>query len=137
MPTWTTPKTNWVGTDRFYASDWLRIVGNLEYITDALSIPYTPYTSVQDGYTLLTSKDRNTVTEMLDTIYVTLGASWDREIVKPRVDYGATWQSKDLNIIESTLAKFKDHIDGVLDDSVEQYAGKEIVCGDDVTVGLL
>ena len=30
MPTWTTPKTNWVGTDYFYATDWLRIVGNLE-----------------------------------------------------------------------------------------------------------
>lgn len=137
MPTWTTPKTNWTGFDYFFASDWLRIVGNLEYITDALGIAYTPYTSVQDGYTLLTSKDRNNVTDMIETIYVALGASWNREVVKPRVDYGSPWNSKDLNIIESTLLKFKEQIDGTLDDTINQYSGKEIVCGDDITVGLL
>lgn len=134
---WTTPKTNWQPSDYFYASDWLRIVGNLKYITDALSIAYTPYTSVTDGDTLLTSADRNVVTDLIEKIYVKLGASWDRKVVKRRVDYGQTWTSKDLNIIESTLAKFKDHIDGALDDTVYQYSGKEIVCGDDITVGLL
>ena len=137
MPTWTTPKTNWVGTDRFYASDWLRIVGNLEYITDALGIAYTPYTSVTDGYTLLTSKDRNIVTDMIETIYVALGASWSREIVKRRVDYGTPWVSKELNIIESTILKFKEQLDGTLDDETDPYSGVELVCGDKITTGLL
>lgn len=136
MPTWTTPKTNWVGTDRFYAADWLRIVGNLEYITDALSIAYTPYMSVTDGDTLLTSADRNVVTDLIEEIYVTLGASWSREVVKRRVDYGQTWTSKDLNIIESTLLKFKEQLDGTLSGDVERYGG-EIACGDTFTIGLL
>lgn len=137
MPTWTTPKTDWVGTDYFYASDWLRIVGNLEYITDALSIAYTPYKSVTDGSTLLTSADRNVVTDLIEKIYVTLNASWNREVVKPRTDYGSTWSSKELNIIEKTLEDFKKHIDGTLDDTVYIYSGQEVVCGDNVSVGLL
>lgn len=136
MATWTTPKTNWLGSDFFYASDWLRIVGNLEYIADALSIDYTPYTSVTDGYTLLTSADRNVVTDLIEEIYVALGASWNREVVKPRVDYGSPWNSKDLNIIESTLLKFKEQIDGTLSGDAEKYSG-ELSCGDTFTVGLL
>ena len=133
---WTTPKTNWQPNDYFYASDWLRIVGNLKYITDALGIAYTPYTSVTDGDTLLTSADRNVVTDLIEKIYVKLGASWDREVVKRRVDYGQTWTSRDLNIIESTLAKFKEQIDGTLSGDAEKYGG-ELSCGDTFTVGLL
>lgn len=136
MPTWTTPKTNWVGTDTFSASDWLRIVGNLEYITDALSIAYTPYTSVTDGDTLLTSADRNVVTNLIEDIYISLHASWNREVVPPRKDYGSTWGSKELNIIEQTLSDFKDHIDGTIDGEVYKYGG-EFYCGSDFTLGLL
>ena len=134
---WTTPKTDWVGTDTFNASDWLRIVGNVKYLADALSIAYTPFTSVTDGQTLLTSKNRNDVTDMLDTIYASLGASWERGYVAPRVDYGSTWNSRDLNIIESMLLKLKKHIDGSLDSLVEYYCGEEIYCGDTISVGLL
>ena len=137
MPTWTTPKTNWVGTDYFYASDWLRIVGNLEYITDALGIAYTPYTSVTDGDTLLTSADRNVVTELIEEIAIALHTTWSREIVKPREDYGSTWSSRDLNIIEKTLENFKAQIDGTLVEDCDVYADDELSCGDILTVGLL
>ena len=73
---WTTPKTKWVGTDRFFASDWLRIVGNLKYIADDIGIAYTPYTSVTDGNTLLTSADRNVVTSLIEEIYAALHSTW-------------------------------------------------------------
>lgn len=134
---WSTPKTNWVGTDTFSATDWLRIVGNVKYIADELSIAYTPLTSVTDGDTLLTSKDRNDVTDMLDVIYLALNASWNRGYVSPRFDYGSTWSSKDLNIIEDLLLNAKKQIDGELSNAVEYYADTEIFCGDDISVGLL
>lgn len=137
MPTWTTPKTNWVGTDTFSSVDWLRIVGNLEYITDAISIAYTPYTSVTDGDTLLTSGDRNVVTDLIEKIYAEMNCTWSREVVKPRTDYGSTWGSRDLNIIEKTLENFKAQIDGTLVENCDIYADDELSCGNSLTIGLL
>lgn len=134
---WTTPKTDWVGTDRFFASDWLRIVGNLKYITDSVGIAYTPFVSVTDGNTLLTSADRNIVTNLIEEIAVALHSTWSREVVKPRSDYGSTWGSRDLNIIEKTLEAFKDQIDGVIVENCDIYAGCELICGDNLSVGLL
>ena len=135
MATWTTPKTNWVSTDTFSASDWLRIVGNLEYITDDLGIAYTPYDTVSDG-DVITSADRNVVTNLIEDIYISLHASWNREVVAPRVDYGSTWSSRELNIIEQTISDFKDHIDGTFNGNNIIYVG-ELICGDTFTVGLL
>lgn len=134
---WTTPKTNWVGTDTFNASDWLRIVGNVKYIADELSIAYTPFTSVTDGQTLLTSADRNVVTDMIETFYAELNSSWNRGYVARRVDYGSTWNSRDLNIIESMLLSLKEQIDGQISGDVVNYTGEEISCGDKMSVGLL
>lgn len=134
---WTTPKTDWKSTDRFFASDWLRIVGNLKYITDSVGIAYTPFVSVTDGDTLLTSADRNVVTNLIEEIAVALHSTWSREVVKPRSDYGSTWGSRDLNIIEKTLEAFKDQIDGVIVENCDNYAGSELICGDNLSVGLL
>ena len=134
---WITPKTDWKGTDTFNASDWLRIVGNVKYIADELSLTYTPYTSVTDGSTLLTAKDRNDVTEMIEKLYSKLSSSWNRGYVVPRVDYGSTWNSKDLNIIESLILNLQRQIDGELTKKVEYFAGNEIVCGDTISCGLL
>ena len=134
---WSTPKTNWVGTDTFSATDWLRITGNTEYVANALSIPFTPFANVTDRDTLLTSADRNNITDTLETIWLTLHASWNRGYVTPRVDYGSTWNSKDLNIIENFLLNAKKQLDGELSSVVEYYADTEIFCGDDISVGLL
>lgn len=134
---WTTPKTDWKSTDRFFASDWLRIVGNLKYITDSVGIAYTPFVSVTDGNTLLTSADRNVVTNLIEEIAVALHSTWSREVVKPRSDYGSTWGSRDLNIIEKTLEAFKNQIDGVIVENCDIYAGGELICGDNLSVGLL
>lgn len=138
MPSWTTPKTNWEGTDYFTASDWLRIVGNLEYIADELSIAYTPYTTVAKG-TVLTADDRNVITDLLNDIYASLYASWNHGFVLPRVNYGSAWNSQDLNNIESTIENIQKHIDGTLDDTVSYYSGDEIYTawGSYTSVGLL
>ena len=136
---WITPKTDWVGTDTFNASDWLRIVGNVKYIADSLSIAYTPFTSVTDGQTLLTSKNRNDVTDMIEKLYAALYSSWNRGYVVPRVDYGSTWNSRDLNAIETLLQDMKKQIDGELSSKVDYYSGDEIYCrwGSDISIGLL
>ena len=134
---WITPKTDWKGTDTFNASDWLRIVGNVKYIADSLSVAYTPFTSVTDGQTLLTSENRNDVTEMIETLYAKLSSSWNRGYVVPRVDYGSTWNSKDLNIIEALIRNLKRQIDGELSNKVKYYAGNEIKCNDTISSGLL
>lgn len=134
---WITPKTTWVGTDPFTAADWLRIVGNVEYLATAMSIPFTPYTSVTDGETLITSKQRNDVTDMIETLYATLYSSWNRGFVMPRIDYGSAWNSKDLNIIEALIRNLKRQLDGELSSKVDYYCGKEIRCGDTVSLGLL
>lgn len=136
MPTWTTPKTNWVGTDYFYRGDWLRIVGNVEYIADILGVEFYPYTAVYNGRTLLKARERNYVTNTLETLYATLNASWERGYVAPRVDYGSPWNSRDLNIIESMLLNMKEQIDGTVSNTVEYYSD-EIICGDTISVGLL
>lgn len=133
---WTTPKTNWNSADRFYASDWKRIVGNLEVITTALSIAYTPKDTVSDG-DVITSADRNVVTDLIETIYVAMSSTWNRDVVKPRVDYGSTWGSKELNIIESTIANFKAQLDGDITENCDRYTGSELICGDRLSVGLL
>ena len=134
---WITPKTDWKGTDTFNASDWLRIVGNVKYIADSLSVAYTPFTSVTDGQTLLTSENRNDVTKMIETLYANLSSSWNRGYVVPRVDYGSTWNSKDLNIIEALIRNLKRQIDGELSNKVKYYAGNEIKCNDTISSGLL
>lgn len=136
MPTWTTPKTNWVGTDYFTAADWLRIVRNVEYIADILGVEFYPYTAVYDHRTLLKARERNYVTNTLETLYVALNASWERGCVAPRVDYGSPWNSRDLNIIENMLLNMKEQIDGTISNTVEYYSD-EIVCGDTISVGLL
>ena len=133
---WTTPKTNWQGTDYFTSVDWLRIVGNVDYIATQLSIAYTPLTTVSDGSTMLTASDRNAVTDMLDEIYIALGASWNRGYVSPRKDYGSAWNSKDLNNIEKFLSDAKEQIDGTLEGGVAYYPG-EVFCGEQISVGLL
>lgn len=133
---WTTPKTDWQGSDYFTATDWLRIVGNVEYIADSIGIAYTPFTTVTDGQTLLTASQRNNVTEMLDTLYISLNASWNRGYVAPRVSYGSAWNDKDLNVIESMLLSMKKQLDGTLSEAVEYYTD-EIFCGDTISVGLL
>ena len=137
MPTWTTPKTDWQGTDTFNAADWLRIVGNVEYLADELLLTYTPFTSVTDGQTLLSVKNRNDVTDMIEKIYAALYASWNRGYVAPRVDYGSPWNSKELNIIEDLLLNAKEQIDGTISGNVEYYAGDEIMSGDTISLGLL
>lgn len=134
---WITPKTDWKGTDTFNASDWLRIVGNVKYIADELSVAYTPFTSVTNGQTLLTSKNRNDVTEMIETLYAKLSSSWNRGYVVPRVDYGSSWNSKDLNIIEALIRNLQRQIDGELTKRVEYFAGNEIKCGDNLSSDLL
>lgn len=133
---WRTPKTNWQGTDRFRTVDWTRIVGNLKYLADAASIAYTPYDDVEVG-TVLTSADYNVVTDLLEELCVALNASFNRGYVAPRVDYGSTWNSRDLNIIESIMLGLKALVDGTATDTIEYYAGDEIVCGDNISVGLL
>ena len=134
---WITPKTTWVGTDPFTAADWLRIVGNVEYLATAMSIPFTPYTSVTNGETLITSKQRNDVTDMIETLYATLYSSWNRGFVMPRIDYGSAWNSKDLNIIEALIRNLKRQLDGELSSKVDYYCGKEIRCGETISLGLL
>lgn len=134
---WITPKTDWKGTDTFNASDWLRIVGNVKHIADSLSVAYIPFTSVTNGQTLLTSKNRNDVTNMIETLYAKLSSSWNRGYVVPRIDYGSTWNSKDLNIIEALIRNLKRQIDGELTKKVKYYAGNEIVCGDTISSDLL
>lgn len=136
MPTWTTPKTNWVGTDGFYRADWLRIVRNVEYIADILGVEFYPYTAVYDRRTLLKAGERNYVTNTLEILYAALNASWERGYVAPRIDYGSPWNSRDLNIIESMLLNMKEQIDGIISNTVEYYSD-EIVCGDTISVGLL
>jgi len=134
---WTTPKTNWVGTDTFSAADWLRIVYNVKYIADALHVTDIPFTNVTDKQTLINETHRNNVIIMIERCYKVMGSSWNRGCVAERVPYGSTWNSRDLNIIESMLLNMKKQLDGELSGQVEYYAGVEIVCGDDVSVGLL
>lgn len=134
---WITPKTDWKGTDTFNASDWLRIVGNVKYIADSLSVAYTPFTSVTDGQTLLTSENRNDVTEMIEKLYAELSSSWNRGYVAPRVDYGSTWNSRDLNIIEALLRNLKRQIDGELSSKVDYYCGEELKSGEVISSDLL
>lgn len=137
MPTWTTPKTDWQGFEQFHAGSWERITGNVEYITDALSLACPTFRVVVNNETMLTTSDRNAVTDTLNLIYATLKASWNRGYVAPRVSYGSAWNSKDLNNIEKFLLDAKAQIDGTLSGGAINYAGDEIICGDAISVGLL
>ena len=131
---WTTPKTDWQGSDYFTASDWNRISLNVAYISDKLGIAYEPLL-VTNGQPLR-SDICNEVTDMLETLYAALNASWNRGYVAPRVDYGSAWNSRDLNIIEDMLLNMKAQLDGTLNNDVEYYPD-EIYCGDTISVGLL
>lgn len=138
MAIWTTPKTDWVGTDYFRAEDWTRITGNTAYLCEALYISFTPRENVSDGRSLLSSADRNTVTDAIEKIYAKINASFNRGYVAPRVDYGSAWNSTDLNIIEKLLLDAKELcIDHTTNNYVYYHAGDEIICGDTISVGLL
>ena len=134
---WITPKTDWVGTDYFTATDWNRISENTQYICLALHIPFTPNLGT-DGRTILSSADRNEVTDALEKIYAQIGASFNRHYVIPRIDYGSAWNSEDLNAIEDLLLQAKEMaIDHTKDNRVFYYTGDEVICGDTISVGLL
>ena len=133
---WTTPKTDWQGSDYFTASDWDRISNNIKYIADALGISYTTLGLVNKVSPLRASYCNSYVTDMLETLYAALNASWNRGYVAPRVDYGSAWNSRDLNIIEDMLLNMKAQLDGTLNNDVEYYPD-EIYCGDTISVGLL
>lgn len=132
---WITPKTNWKGTDRFTASDWNRIVGNLKVISDRAGIPYEPLDTIANG-DVLSSEDRNIVTNLIEQIYFSLSSSWNRGYVYPRVAYGSAWGSKELNIIETTINDLKRQLDGELNNEATIYSG-EIISGELVSIGLL
>ena len=136
MPTWTTPKTDWQGSDYFTTSDWDRINNNIKYIADALGISYTTLGLVNKVSPLRASYCNSYVTDMLETLCTALNASWNRGYVAPRVDYGSAWNSRDLNIIEEMLLNMKAQLDGTLSNTVEYYTD-EIYCGDTISVGLL
>ena len=136
--TWRTPKTDWVGTDYFTEVDWVRIVENVAYVAYELNIEYTPNIDVSDGRTILSSADRNIVTDMIEQLWATLCISENRGYVAPRVDYGSAWNSRDLNVIESMTQLAKDiGVDHIRDNYIYNYCGDEIICGDVVSVGLL
>lgn len=139
MPTWTTPKTDWQGSDTFSASDWLRISGNVEYIADAVSYSgFTPLTSVTDGQTLLTAADRNNITKnLMKMLNIKLYSSWNMGVVADRVNFGASWNSTELNIIEDMLLNMKAQLDGDLPQNDFYRCGDELCCGDTISVGLL
>ena len=136
---WQTPKTDWVGTDSFNASDWLRIVGNIQYIANAISHTTLPtlLTDVTDGITVLTSDNRNEVLYELNIMYFLMRASWNHGYVADRVNYGAAWNSEELNIIEDMLLNMKRQVDSEISNRAERYAGEEIYCGDTISVGLI
>ena len=139
MPTWTTPKTDWQGSDTFSASDWLRISGNVEYIADAVSYSgFTPLTNVTDGETLLTAADRNNITKnLMKMLNIKLYSSWNMGLVAARVNFGASWNSTELNIIEDMLLNMKAQLDGDLPQNDFYRTGDELCCGDTISVGLL
>lgn len=135
MPTWTTPKTDWVGTDSFSASDWNRIDKNVAYIADRLSKSYS--TNVKSDFMLLTSYERNVVTNALVTYYRSMYSSWDHRYIEPRIDFGSAWNSVELNAIESMLLNMKLQLDGELPQNDFYRCGDEICCGETFSVGLL
>lgn len=49
MATWTTPKTNWTGADRFNISDFNRIKNNLQYLHDESENIFGEYTIIDMG----------------------------------------------------------------------------------------
>ena len=141
-PVWTTPKTNWVGTDRFYAADWFRITGNIQYLltyTPSGLISFLPRNDVENGKTPLTANDRNYIVETLDAIYDYFGSSWNKGYVKPKVDYGSAWNSADLNTIENlTLCLYKQaQGDPEYTSGYEYFAGDGIYANDSISTGLL
>lgn len=135
MPTWTTPKTDWVGTDSFSASDWNRIDKNVAYIADRLNKSYS--TNVKSDFMLLTSYERNVVTNALVTYYRSMYSSWDHRYIEPRIDFGSAWNSVELNAIESMLLNMKLQLDGELPQNDFYRCGDEICCGETMSVGLL
>ncbi len=138
MATWTTPKTDWQGTDYFTASDWGRIVNNAQYILDEISLPISlPSPSATDGQTVLTPSDRNAVTSALYRVLHQIYSSWNRGYVADRVNFGSAWNSTDLNIIESIERDIKAQLDGDLPQNDFYRAGDELACGDTISVGLL
>ena len=136
--TWRTPKTDWIGTDYFTETDWVRISENIAYVAEELEIEFTPQLDVSDGRTILSSADRNAVLTALEEVWAAVCASDNRRYVAPRIDYGSPWNSQDLNTIEDmTLIAKEIAIDHTRYNYVVNYAGDEIICGDTVSVGLL
>ena len=134
---WQTPKTDWVGTDHFSNIDWLRITRNMNELHWYIGVPFTPLDTVIPYETVLTSADRNNITDTLEKLLAKACSSWNRGLVAKRVDYGATWNSTDLNTIEETMLNLKKQCDGEISGNDFYRCGEEVCCGETMSVGLL
>ena len=134
---WTTPKTDWNGTEYFGSGDWIRITENLSILATAYSVSFTPHSAVTPFVTALTSADRNNITNTLEKVLNKAYASWNRGYVAPRIDFGSAWNSTDLNIIEDMMLNLKKQLDGEISGNDFYRCGEEVCCGETMSVGLL
>ena len=100
---WTSPKTNWVATDYFNATDYNRIKNNIEYLAD---IPATPIQLVSMGNDkvvgdLLYADDINRFQRNLDILYIYIGEDYGEYV--DNHDNGPIIMWDGLNHIESAI----------------------------------
>ena len=112
---WTTPKTNWVATDKFNATDYNRIVGNLLSLqTQAYQlyglIPFEPMETEKTFASMLYAREFNAIEENLTALNE---GTYNFNIGEEQTYYSnqPTPTYVEFNRIESACATLKQQLD--------------------------
>lgn len=130
---WTTPKTNWVLSDRFNIGDYNRIKNNLQYLIDETlamcrPFPYTPMGADLTDYTgHRTAAQFNAFEQNLEAINQA-GFTQDYGTTQTFFANGAFIKYDELNRIESACLSIKGYLDnmraGVVDKRLAYILGQ-------------
>lgn len=136
---WTTPKTNWVLSDRFNITDYNRIKNNLQYLIDETIALRRRFDYDDMGADLVdytghrTAAQFNAIEQNLEKVNL-YGFTRDYGETQTFFANGAFIKYDELNRIESACLSIKGYLDneraGVVDRRLEYVHGqyKEIRC---------
>ena len=130
---WTTPKTNWVLSDRFNISDYNRIKNNLQYLMDRVTHLFKPFQQYDMGADVVgytgyrTATQFNHIEQNLENMNK---AALNRDYGATKTFYanGAFIKYDELNRIESACVNIRTICDlveaGIVDRRLQYVAGR-------------
>lgn len=130
---WITPKTNWKSGDFCTYRDINRIINNILYLYEAISVTplYPDYLPVNQANYWMNENSFNRAQREVYQLYGLIGCNSEYPFIYNKTNNSSPWSSTDLNTIESILLDCKDIVDSSNYTLNYVYAGADMYCNND------